>query len=185
MLSAAAGLYWTQRGTEEDRSLAVAQRDATAEQAKDVAGDLLEACRGGFAARAPGSCEQAERVQAAPVAGPQGDAGASGRDGRDGKDGRPGRDGVDGTPGRDGVDGAPGKDGVDGKDGAPGRDGVDGAPGRDGVDGPPGPPGAPGGSCPPGEERQPYTWPDGVSGSRCVTAPPPAQATPAAPTLAP
>lgn len=45
--------------------------------------------------------------------------------------------------------------------------------GEPGPAGPAGPPGPAGGSCLPGEVRQPYVYPDGVGGSRCVVPPPP------------
>lgn len=146
--------------------------------------NLADAVRGECAAgRLTGPiCPQAAAVVTSPevVAGRQGlqgvrgEAGAQGAQGPQGPMGPMGPMGPAGKDGTNGVDGKPGRDGVNGQDGTNGQDGANGT---DGARGPEGPAGPPGGTCPDGETRQPYTWPDGVDGSRCVTTPPPDPAT--------
>src|SRR5688500_8585272 len=76
MLIAAISLYFANRGTDNDRSLAVEQRNATAASYSDFADQLLAACNNTAATgelQNRGLCTKATQVVAAPVQGPAGD----------------------------------------------------------------------------------------------------------------
>lgn len=195
MFVAAIALYISNRGTESDlrgteqnRSLAVEQRDATATEYSAFADQLLAACNpnvpGAEELRNRGLCGKAAEVVAAPLAGPAGDPGPPGIQGPRGERGEsitgpPGPAGPQGPPGIPGKDGEPGAAGPAGRDGEPGQRGDPGPAGRDGEPGPAGPAGPagpqgpPGDQCGEGETRQPYEYPDGAIGSRCISSPPP------------
>jgi hypothetical protein len=187
MVVSALALYFDARGTEASRSLAVEQRNATAAQGQAASAPVLSLCgeqsAAGEALRrdARNPCGLAAQIQAAPVAGPPGDPGrpgergATGEAGAMGPAGPMGPMGPMGPAGKDGEPGTDGTNGTDGSNGADGANGQDGAQGPGGPAGPMGPAGPAGGSCREGEVRQSYTYPDGVEGSRCVTAPPPAE----------
>lgn len=148
--------------------------------ATEQASSVTQVCdQGGAAAReltVAGTCQQAAAV----VAGPQGLTGVGGAPGTDGRDGAdstvPGPMGPSGTPGIPGVAGATGAAGPSGEPGKPGADStVPGPTGPSGADstvpgpmGPKGDRGEPGPTCPDGAELQPYTFPDGAAGFRCV-----------------
>lgn len=194
MLVAAFALFFVNRGTESDRSLAVEQRDATSVEYSQFADQLLAVCSSNAPAandlRARGLCDKATQVVAAPQAGPPGDPGPVGPRGPRGESitGPPGPPGPQGPAGPTGERGPTGETGPAGRDGEPGPRGETGAtgptgpegpPGPRGPEGPPGPRGAdgpagpPGDTCAPGETRQPYEFPDGAIGSRCISEPPP------------
>jgi hypothetical protein len=172
--------------------------DAADQVATEQASSVVEACdRGGAAARelsADGTCQQARQVVADPVIGPPGPEGSEGAPGSPGPPGEPGV-GVPGTPGEPGKPGSTGPQGITGPagprgeqgaagesvtgpqgprgltgpPGPAGADGQDGATGPQGEQGPQGPRGERGPTCPEGSTAQPYTFPDGVSGFRCVS----------------
>lgn len=170
------------------RDVAVAQRDATAQQAVEAARPVNDVCRTDTDAAAElderGACALAAQVQATPVVGPSGEPGIPGIPGT------PGVPGVPGVPGGAGPSGAPGQDapvvpgpsgapgaagqnatGVPGPSGAAGPSGAPGAPGSPGGPGPsgaPGPSGPPGPPCPDGETRGPVTYLNGASGTGCL-----------------
>jgi hypothetical protein len=167
----------TSVATEGARVEAVAQRDATADQAVDLAELVSQACGGGTVpARV---CATADQVKAQPIPGPAGTPGAPGDQGPSGPQGLPGAPGADGAglPGAAGADGAPGAAGADGPPGPAGdagpagpagpagAQGPAGADGRDGAQGPVGPSGP---SCPDGSHLEPYVFPDLVQGYRCA-----------------
>jgi hypothetical protein len=139
---------------------------------------VTEACtNGGPAAdelRRVGACQQA-----AGVPGPPGAQGTPGSEGPTGPRGEPGPGGPQGPPGVPGPNGPPGPSGPAGLQGDPGAAGPEGAAGPPGPAGDPGPsgtqgpPGPPGPSCPTGQQLEPYTFPDGRTGSRCVEPPVP------------
>lgn len=191
MLIAAFALFFVNRGTENDRSLAVEQRNATGIEYSNFADQLIAVCEtqtpSAKELRDRGLCAKANQVVAAPIAGPAGDPGPVGPRGPRGESvvgppgpvgpqgapgpaGEPGPTGPTGPPGPAGRDGAPGARGDQGERGPAGNDG---APGPRGETGPAGPPGPPGQTCNPGETREPYVYPDGAPGSRCISAPPP------------
>jgi hypothetical protein len=157
--------------TQDQRDAAVAQSLSLAEQVRRVcanngpgAAELVQ----------EGACRFAEQVQSTPIPGPAGAVGPVGPAGLPGVPGERGPEGPAGLPG------SPGSPGPPGSPGQPGQDGADGSspaclnePTRcRGALGPPGEPGAPGADCPPGESRRAVTWPDGRTGSGCVTDPP-------------
>ncbi len=147
--------------TEDQRNAAVAQTLSLAEQ-------VSRACAAGGSGAAElrqvGACRVAAQVQESPIPGQAAPAGPRGASGEHGPTGPPG------PPGPPGPAGQPGLPGLSGEPGSPGSSGDPGQPGRDGDAGPSGPPGP---DCPPGESRQPVTWPDGRTGSGCVTDQPP------------
>jgi hypothetical protein len=133
---------------------AVAQRDATAGQAVDLAELVRERCRSGAIVDTE-VCSAAAVVAANPV--PEvGPPGAPGADGAIGPQGERGLPGLPGPPGPPGLDGAPGPIGPQGpagpagKDGATGPAGAPGADGQGGATGPAGPAGATGPTGPAG-----------------------------------
>lgn len=190
MLAAAIGLFFTGQNRETNRSLAVEQRNATATDYSEFANKLLAACDPGIPGstelRNRGLCAKATEVVAAPVQGPSGDPGPVGPRGERGERGEsvigpPGATGPTGPAGPQGPAGPAGPTGPAGRDGEPGQrgdsgpSGATGEPGprgETGPTGPAGPPGPPGDTCAPGETRQPYVYPDGANGSRCISTPP-------------
>jgi Collagen triple helix repeat (20 copies) len=130
---------------------AVAQRDATAGQAVDLATLVRERCVSGAIVDVE-VCGAAAVVVAQPVpavSGPVGPQGSAGQTGPAGLDGVPGlAPPCLTTPaqcvGPPGPAGPQGPAGVDGQDGAPGAAGSAGTPGSDGAIGPAGPAGADG-----------------------------------------
>lgn len=167
-----------------DRAVAVGERNATAERAAVFAATVEDACARGFV-RGP-ACAEAAAIAEKPVVvqgedgadstvpGPRGVRGPRGLMGPEGPEGKPGPPGLTGPAGADStVPGPAGADGEDGEDGAVGPGGPAGPEGDAGPGGPAGPAGPPGGTCPEGQTRQPYTYPDGSPGSRCVRPPPP------------
>lgn len=185
VIVAAITLFADARKSEEGEIVANAQLQATADQSAEFASQLLAACdsSAGVELRQRGLCQRAAQVQAQPIAGPRGDPGATGERGASGERGPMGPMGPAGPappcmsePNQ--CRGQDGRPGVDGKDGVDGQDGKDGANGQDGRDGERGPAG---GSCPEGETREPYLYPDGVQGSRCVAPAPAAPPEDAAP----
>jgi hypothetical protein len=138
--------------TEDQRNAAVARSLSLAEQVR-------RACAAGGSGavelRQVGACQAAAQVQVSPMSGP---AGASGEPGPEAPPGPPGPSGPAGQPGTPGLPGSPGSPG---------------SPGQPGRDGDAGPPSGPGPDCPPGQSWQPVTWPDGRTGSGCVTDQPP------------
>lgn len=158
-------------------------RTAQQDQAS-LAQRVTAACvNGGPAAeelRRVGACQQA--------AGTPGPPGAPGQQGPQGVEGPAGPAGQPGAPGSPGSVGPPGPEGPLGPAGSAGLPGVEGPPGAAGSSGPPGPagdPGAPGAAgpagspgpagppCPEGQQLEPYVFPDGRAGSRCVEPVPP------------
>lgn len=127
-------------------STVTAQRDATANQAIDLAQLVRDRCQAGLIADTD-LCSAAAVVRAQPV--PEVMSGAVGPAGERGVPGlsppclsEPDQcRGSVGSPGPAGPAGSQGPDGVDGLDGEPGVDGRDGQDGRDGADGPTGPAG--------------------------------------------
>lgn len=138
-----------------------------------LAQKVTDTCTGGGAAavelRRIGACQQAAGVPGPPGApGPPGSPGATGPRGEQGPvgpSGPPGATGPQGSAGADGSQGDPGPAGSQGPAGDPGPPGPAGDPGPAG---PPGPAGAPGPACPQGQQSEPYVFPDGRVGSRCV-----------------
>lgn len=162
----------TATSTEGARVEAVAQRDATADQAVGLAELVSRACGGGTV---PADvCRTADQVKAKPIPGP---AGAAGDQGPSGPQGLPGAVGLPGLAGQGGAAGAAGLTGGQGPAGdkgdpgpagPAGSQGAAGADGRDGQDGATGAQGEPGPSCPPGSHLEPYVFPDLVQGYRCA-----------------
>lgn len=130
-------------------------------------------------------CLNARRVVDQPIPGPAGrpgDVGPSGPPGPTGPPGPPGPIGPGGPAGQSpacalmppfcvGADGRPGPAGPAGAAGPAGPAGTPGQPGTDGAPGPmgpPGPAGPAGPACPEGQQLEPYTYPDGRPGTRCV-----------------
>ncbi|WP_181778917.1 hypothetical protein [Pseudonocardia pini] len=145
-------------------SVAVEQRDATAYQALDLAAEIGRACSSGqIPERYSAVCSKAVQVQVEPIPGARGEPGPAGLPGT------PGAPGVAGPAGPAGAPGAPGAPGSIGSAGQDGSDGQDGAPGLAGPPGPQGPPGEPGPVCPSGQTAESYLYPDGRTGTRCVT----------------
>lgn len=194
MFIAAIALWLANRGTENNRSLAVEQRNATAASYSEFADQLLAVC-GNTAVSGElqnrGLCAKATQVVAAPIQGPPGNPGPVGPRGPAGESivgppGPAGPQGLPGAPGKDGEsitgpagpagrDGAPGQRGDAGERGPAGNAGEPGPRGEvgpAGPAGPAGPQGPPGDQCGDGETRQPYEYPDGAIGSRCISSPP-------------
>lgn len=185
---AAIGLYGNARDSEQEEAVAIDRLQATGDQAQAATAPLVELCGDpgavGDALRSHprNPCGLAAQVQAQPIAPARGERGETGATGDRGPMGPMGPAGP-APPCMSEPRQCRGEDGQDGRDGVDGKDGVDGQDGQDGADstvpgprGPEGPRGPAGGSCGEGETREPYTYPDGVSGSRCVgaAAPPPA-----------
>lgn len=167
-------------GSEAGRVEAVAQRDATADQAVDLAELVQTACGGG---KVPAQvCRTADQVKARPIPGPAGAPGTAGDQGPSGPQGLPGATGApgvglpgiagaagaDGDPGATGPQGPAGDAGAGGAAGPAGAQGPQGPAGVDGRDGAQGPAGPAGPSCPEGSHLEAYTFPDLASGYRCV-----------------
>lgn len=159
-----------QLGQAVDRGAAAA---APVARVCDSGDDLAEALE----AREPEACAKAREVLAAPpVPGPRGEQGATGATGPRGLKGERGERGEPGeTPACNalptrcvGPAGPKGEEGQQGERGEQGVTGPKGEQGEQGKQGERGEPGLPGGSCENGEVREPYLWPDGRAGSRCV-----------------
>jgi hypothetical protein len=139
---------------------------------------VTEACtNGGPAAeelRRVGACQQAAGVPGPPGApgapGLEGPVGPRGESGPVGPQGPSGVAGPSGPIGSAGLRGDPGAAGPEGAAGAAGPAGPAGEPGPVGATGPQGPPGP---ACPEGQQLEPYVFPDGRAGSRCVEPPMP------------
>ncbi|MBW0088217.1 collagen-like protein [Pseudonocardia sp. KRD-188] len=158
-------------GLTVDNGILEQQRNATADQATELADPVAALCAAGddtaAALAAAGACDRAAQVQSSPIAGPPGPAGPAGAPGAS-VVGPRGPAGSPGTPGEPGVPGVPGEPGEPGKTGPAGVDGVDGQDGEDGADGAPGTPGRDGAPCPPGSTQQQVTYGDGRTGLGCV-----------------
>lgn len=105
--------------------------------------------------------------------GPQGPAGERGPVGPPGPPGPPGAEpACNALPtrciGPQGPAGEAGPQGAQGEPGAAGPPGETGPAGPAGPQGPPGPAGPAGQPCPDGQQMEPYLYPDGRLGSRCV-----------------
>lgn len=172
-------LIWQTHESNNQRDTAQGVAQTQAQQKKNLAEEVSEACASGqvlMDSSGGDLCSRAEVIASAPVntagpqgpPGPQGPRGFVGVAGSDGVDGKTGAQGVDGSKGSDGADGAngvgkAGKDGatgltgatgVSGKEGFNGAAGKAGADGKAGVDGKPGatgPQGLPGPVGPPGQ----------------------------------
>lgn len=150
----------------------VAQQDQAS-----LAQRVTEACANGGPAAVElhrvGACQQAAGVPGPPGApgapGPEGPPGPRGEPGPTGPQGPQGAAGPLGPAGSAGLPGDPGAQGPAGESGPAGPAGPPGEPGPSGAAGPPGPPGP---SCPTGQQLEPYLYPDGRTGSRCVEPPP-------------
>lgn len=161
-------------GLTVDNGILEQQRNATADQATELADPVAALCAGGddtaAALAAAGACDRAAQVQSSPIAGPAGPPGPAGAPGASvaGPRGVPGPSGPSGAPGEPGKVGPVGPAGLDGAAGQDGTDGVDGADGVDGPAGPPGTPGQDGAPCPAGSTQQQVTYGDGRTGLGCV-----------------
>lgn len=155
-----------------DNSILEEQRNATADQATDLANPIAGLCARGddtaLVLQASGACDRAAQVQSNPIAGPAGPVGLPGEPGATvvGPQGAQGDTGPPGTPGANGAPGAAGPSGVDGVNGQDGADGIDGADGANGTDGANG---APGPTCPDGTTLLTVTYADGRTGLGCVS----------------
>ena len=134
------------------------QRDATASQARQFAGEVQRACDQKDLSGPV--CDRAVQVAKQPVPGPAGPRGAPGEPGTPGAPGEPGTPGTPGTPGD------PGKPGENGPAGTPGEPGAPGIPGPTGPIGPAGPQG------PPGESITGPAGPPGPAGANGEPGPP-------------
>jgi hypothetical protein len=156
----------------------VAQQDQAS-----LAQRVTEACANGGPAAVElhrvGACQQAAGIPGPPGApgapGPEGPSGPRGEPGLPGPPGPAGGAGPPGPAGSAGLQGDPGSQGAAGEPGPAGPAGSPGEPGASGAAGPPGPPGPAGSPCPEGQQLEPYVYPDGRAGSRCVepVVPPP------------
>ena len=172
VLVAAVLLFIDSRESESGEQTANESLAATAERGQTLADQILAACQtGSIPQEYSAACATAADVSAEPVVvagpagetGPQGIQGIQGLRGEKGEKGEPGEKGEKGERGERGERGEAGQQGVAGEAGQDGRDGVDGQPGKDGRDGVDGDSG-----CLPGTQPEPYVWPDGRTGSRCV-----------------
>lgn len=179
MLAVGGVLVWDAVGTESandgltgDNTVLEQQRNATADQATDLANPIAGLCAAGddtaAVLRASGACDRAAQVQANPIAGPPGPPGVRGRQGEPGAS-VVGPRGADGLPGPAGAVGPPGPAGGPGLTGPPGLDGQDGTDGVNGSDGAAGQPGPPGPTCPAGTTLLTVTYDDGRTGLGCVS----------------
>jgi hypothetical protein len=157
----------------------VAQQDQAT-----LAQRVTEACvNGGPAAvelHRVGACQQAAGIPGPPGApgapgapGVPGPAGPSGPRGDPGPSGAPGPAGPVGESGPTGPAGSVGLQGDPGSQGPAGEPGPAGPAGEPGPSGAAGPPGPAGPTCPEGQQLEPYVYPDGRTGSRCVEPPAP------------
>lgn len=179
VIVAAVSLFVDSRNSEADEQSANNNLTATAARGQTLADQILAACQtNSIPPQYENACNTAKDVSAQPVVvvpgpagdqGPQGATGAQGIQGAQGlrgekgERGEKGDKGDKGDQGNDGEKGDPGQDGQNGKAGKDGANGVDGQPGKDGADGRDGDPG-----CLAGTQPEPYTYPDGREGSRCV-----------------
>lgn len=160
-------LFVDSRESEGAEQVAVAEKNATAERGLTLADQILAACQtGSIPADYSAACNTAAEVSQEPVVVVQGDAGAQGAQGLRGEKGEKGEKGDNGDKGDTGEAGKDGEAGQDGQEGEAGQDGADGANGQPGQDGQDGADGDPG--CLAGTEPEPYVYPDGRTGSRCV-----------------
>lgn len=174
VILAAVLLFIDSRTSEEDAEIAYAQVDATAQRALTLADEILAACEDGtIPAAYAQSCDTAAEVSAEPVPPVMIQEGKQGRRGERGEKGEKGDPCLPSNPECRGPAGTNGTNGTNGTDGGNGTDGDDGPMGPMGPGGPAGP------ACQPGEAVEPYTWPDGRAGSRCVLPVPPAEPPPA------
>lgn len=163
---------------------AAAERDTaqnsavtSAQQKKNLAEEVADACRSGQVVKSTAGvdlCQRAATIVEQPptVEGPAGPRGLPGADGEDGapgatgKPGAPGAAGTNGAEGAGGLTGLPGLTGFTGMTGLPGLTGATGeageagSPGVDGAPGPVGPPGPTGSVGAPGEDGE-----DGAPGA--------------------
>lgn len=161
--------------TAEDRVVTAEGQRAEAVQDVRTLGELVvsDVCLSSDpvdALRFKALCQQAREAAAKPDPGPQGERGERGPPGPQGPPGPPGPEPTcNALPTRCiGPTGPAGPQGPAGEPGPAGPAGEQGIQGPPGAAGSPGPAGPPGGSCENGEVREPYLWPDGRFGSRCV-----------------
>lgn len=165
-LAAVALLWWQWRSAQAAThhesaraNTAVHQRNATADQAQDLAAQVAQACarHDKTADQLGAACRQARKVAATPIPGPagaQGPTGATGPPGPTGPRGPAGKPGPPGHPGKPGPTGSHGRTGpggVPGPTGSPGPAGPAGDTGDTGPQGPPGPAGPAGPAGPKGD----------------------------------
>lgn len=136
-------LIWQNFQTMAQRDTAQSSAATQAQQKKNLAEEVADACRSGQVVKSSAGvdlCDKAATIAQQPVTveGPQGPAGPRGLPGKDGSDGATGATGATGKTGPPGVDGSDGADGLNGAPGAAGK------PGLDGTNGTPGPAGTAG-----------------------------------------
>lgn len=156
----------------EARDTAQSSAATSAQQKKNLAEEVADACQSGQVVMGSAGvdlCTRAATIAKQPVTieGPQGPAGPRGLPGIDGARGELGKTGTTGTAGANGTDGPAGATGADGGPGPNGIagingiSGVDGSNGQDGLtgaagaNGPVGPTGQPGPAGPKGEPGTP------------------------------
>lgn len=142
-----------------DRESAQSSAATSAQQKKNLAEEVADACQSGQVVKSSAGvdlCARAAAIAQQPVTttGPQGPEGPRGLPGADGNDGKTG------------PTGATGKAGADGSTGPLGIPGINGTAGLDGATGPVGPPGPPGAKGDTGATG--LTGPAGVPGTNGV-----------------
>lgn len=150
-----------------ERDSAQSSAATSAQQKKNLAEEVAEACQSGQVVKSAAGvdlCARAATIAQQPVTieGPQGPAGPRGLPGSDGETG------ATGPAGPAGKAGGAGANGIDGDDGAPGLAGTDGATGPMGPAGPAGKDGSPGVQGAQGVAGSPGATGKGVAKVECV-----------------